>query len=304
MIVVGSGHIISAVLYRALGVLHRHAHTGVGDHGAVIQAVAAGHQVFAVKAHALQKGGKAAVLGHAQRYGFNEERAGGVQVDAAIKLLFACGPHFVPAGRVQCDEHFADGVIHILCQIVHAGHGQLAGKAFAQGPLVVRVLGDNALFIIGDNGHVLCGGKGAQLGYVLGIQLFLVQSLAGAAVDDLAAVVRKDAAALFIQPQFLCQRQHARGGTAGCQHDGNALCNGGIQCSPGAGRDFLLAVGQGAVQIQRQQADGMFHGIKLLPVIVSGSGGRRGRAQCCPGGAAGAGTPGWRAAAGRPAPGG
>ena len=109
------------------------------------------------------------------------------------------------------------------------------------------MLGDNALFIIGDNGHVLCGGKGAQLGYVLGIQLFLVQSLAGAAVDDLAA--------LFIQPQFLCQRQHARGGTAGCQHDGDTLCNCGIQCGAGAGCNFFLAVGQGAIQIQCQNFD-------------------------------------------------
>ena len=255
MVVVGGSHIVGHSLYRLFGVLHGHAHTGVLDHGSVVQAVAAGHQVFAAKAHVLQKSGKAAVLGNAQRHGFNKERAGGVQVDAAVKLLFAGGPHLVPAGGVQRDEHFADGVIHILCQIVHAGHGQLAGKALAQCPLVVRVLGDNALFIIGDNGHVLCGGKGAQLGYVLGIQLFLVQSLAGAAVDDLAAVVRKDAAALFIQPQFLCQRQHARGGTAGCQHDGDTLCNCGIQCGAGAGCNFFLAVGQGAIQIQCQNFD-------------------------------------------------
>ena len=53
---------------------------------------------------------------------------------------------------------------------------------------------------------VLASGRPTAGVLPLAKELFLVQSLAGAAVDDLAAVVRKDAAALFIQPQFLCTR--------------------------------------------------------------------------------------------------
>ena len=255
MVVVGGGHIVGAVLYRLLGVLHGHTHPGVGDHGAVVQAVAAGHQVLAGQPHAAQKLRQTAVLGHAQRHRLDKEGAGGIQVGTARKLLLSGGAHRVPAGGVQRDKHLAHGVVHIGCQIVHMDHGQLGGKGLLDGPGVRLPLADDALTAVGQDGHILRGGKGAQLRDQRGVQRFFHQRFAGAAVHDLAAVVGQDAAALFVQTQLLGQRLDAGGRPAGRQHDGHALFNGGVQRGAGARGDEFLVVGQGAIQIQRQHFD-------------------------------------------------
>ena len=142
-------------------------------------------------------------------------------------------------------------------------HGQLGGKALLVGPLVPVALADDALIVIGQDGHVLCGGKGAQLRNDGRVQRGLHQRFAGGAVHDLAAVVGQDAAALFVQPQILCQRGDACCGPAGSQHQRDAFFNGGVQRGAGAGSNDLLVVGQGAVQIQRQNLDLCHNGIFL-----------------------------------------
>ena len=134
-------------------------------------------------------------------------------------------------------------------------HGQLGGKALLVGPLVLVPLTDDALAVIGQDGNILRGGKGAQLGHKGGVQRFFHQRFAGAAVHDLAAVVGQDAAALFVQPQLLCQRQNARRGTAGGQHDGHALGSSCVQRCAGGGGDDLLVIGQGAVEVERQHTN-------------------------------------------------
>ena len=255
MVVVGGGHIAGHRFHGVLSVPHGNARAGKGQHRAVIQAVAAGHEIFAGQPHLLQQSPQADVLGDAQRHGLDEERAGGVQVDLPLKPLFPLGADFVAAGGVQRDEHFADGVIHISRQILHLDHGQVAGKALPGRPLVLRALGDNALFIVSKNGNVLLRRKGAELGHHVRVQPLLVKGLPRFAVDDGTAIVGQDAAALFVQPQILCQRHDACRGAAGGQHDGHALCHGGIQCRAGAGSHFLFVIGQGAVQVQCQHPD-------------------------------------------------
>ena len=134
-------------------------------------------------------------------------------------------------------------------------HGELGGKTLFVGPHIFVPLADDALGVVGKDGDILRGGKGAQLRHKGGIQRSFHQRFAGAAIHDLAAVVGQDAAALFIQPQLLCQRQNACRGPAGGQYDGNALIDSRIQRSAGAGGDAFLVVGQGAIQIQRQNFD-------------------------------------------------
>ena len=134
-------------------------------------------------------------------------------------------------------------------------HRQLCGKALLVCPHVLIPLTHDALAVIGQDGHILPGGKFAELRDELRSQLHLIQGLAGHAVHDLAAVVGQHTAALFVQPQLLCQRQNARRGAAGGQHDGHALCGGGIQRRAGAGGNDLFVIGQGAVQVQSQHPD-------------------------------------------------
>ena len=119
---------------------------------------------------------------------------------------------------------------------------------WAQG--VVGALGDDAHIVVGDDGHVLAGGKSAQGRHHGGGQDLLPQHAADAALD-----CDGPGPAGLAQPEVLRHRHDAGGGPAGGQHDGDALGQGGVQGGPGAGRDLLLVVGEGAVQIEGQHLD-------------------------------------------------
>ena len=131
-------------------------------------------------------------------------------------------------------------------------HFQLGGHTLLPGPGVLVALADDAAGVVGQERNVLLCRKPAQLGHELRGQQLLIQGRTGGAVHDLSTVVGQDAAALFVQPQFLCQRGDASRRPAGSQHDGHALRRCCVQRRAGAGGNDLFIIGQGAVQIQRQ----------------------------------------------------
>ncbi len=63
MVVVGDGHIVRCLLDGGLCILHGHTHAGKAYHRAVIEAVAAGHEVVAGQPPAFQQTAEAHVLG-------------------------------------------------------------------------------------------------------------------------------------------------------------------------------------------------------------------------------------------------
>ena len=50
----------------------------------------------------------------------------------------------------------------LLFNVLHLLHGQLAGKALLQRPLVLGTFGDDALLIIGNDDHALLPGEGTE----------------------------------------------------------------------------------------------------------------------------------------------
>ena len=68
MVVVGDSYIVRCLLDGGLCILHGHTHASKAYHRAVIEAVAAGHEVVAGPAPAFQQTAEAHVLGDTQRH--------------------------------------------------------------------------------------------------------------------------------------------------------------------------------------------------------------------------------------------
>ena len=258
MVIVG-GDKIRHGLHRRDRIGHRHAHACKPDHGFIVPAIAAGHQVRGTQAKALEQQRQRGGFLHAQRHGLDEKRRRTVNGQPSRKFLLHQFLHVGHIHRVAHQQQLVDGIGHVGGQVLHPVHRDAVDAGFLQHVGIVRILGDDAVLVIGQRHHVPILGKQADLGDEVCREGMLHQRFTGFAVNDLATVVAQDAAAAAGQLQLLRQRLDAHRGAAAGQHDGGARIGGIQKCLSGARGNHFVTVGQSSVQIQRQYSIG--HGV-------------------------------------------